>query len=132
MARVAFQSRADFAGRMMFWRLLWRLLRGSQGRLAVALIALISGAAVVSALLNLDLDIERKLTQEFRSLGANLVISSGRAPQAAERPLAQNIHRTWPRTNIDGCECRTRPDRKLANERCTGSRAVSLRCRKCG
>jgi putative ABC transport system permease protein len=60
---------------MMFWRLLWRLLRGSRGRLAVALIALISGAAVISALLNLDFDISRKLTQEFRTLGANLVIS---------------------------------------------------------
>ena len=50
-------------------------MRGSRGRLAVALVALISGAAVISALLNLDLDIERKLTQEFRLLGANLVIS---------------------------------------------------------
>lgn len=59
----------------MFWRLLWRLLRGSRGRLAVALIALISGAAVISALLNLDFDISHKLTQEFRALGANLVIS---------------------------------------------------------
>jgi putative ABC transport system permease protein len=68
----------------MFWRLLWRLLRGSQSRLAVALIALISGAAIVSALLNLDLDIERKLTQEFRSLGANLVISSARASQGPD------------------------------------------------
>jgi putative ABC transport system permease protein len=68
----------------MFWRLLWRLLLGSRGRLAVALIALISGAAVVSALLNLDLDIERKLTQEFRALGANLVISSSRAAQGAD------------------------------------------------
>jgi len=68
----------------MFWRLLWRLLRGSRGRLAVALVALISGAAVVSALLNLDLDIERKLTQEFRALGANLVVSSGRVSQGAD------------------------------------------------
>ena len=68
----------------MFWRLLWRLLRGSRGRLGVALIALISGAAVVSALLNLDLDIERKLTQEFRALGANLVVSSGRVSQGAD------------------------------------------------
>ena len=79
VARGALESRAGTAGRVMFWRLLWRLLRGSRGRLAVALIALISGAAVISALLNLDLDIERKLTQEFRALGANLVISSGRA-----------------------------------------------------
>ena len=62
----------------MFWRLLWKLLRGSGGRLTVAILAIVSGATVISALLNLDLDIERKLTQEFRSLGANLVISPGR------------------------------------------------------
>ncbi len=59
----------------MFGRLLWRLLRGSRGRLAVALVALVSGAAVISALLNLDLDIEQKMTQEFRTLGANIIIS---------------------------------------------------------
>jgi putative ABC transport system permease protein len=68
----------------MFWRLLWRLLRGSRGRLAVALIALISGAAVISALLNLDFDISRKLTQEFRTLGANLVISPSAGVQTTD------------------------------------------------
>jgi len=67
----------------MFTRLLWKLLRGSRGRLVVALIAVISGAAVISALLNLDLDIGRKLTQEFRLLGANLVISSRTADSDA-------------------------------------------------
>jgi len=67
----------------MFGRLRWKLLRGSRGRLAVALIALISGAAVISALLNLDFDVERKLSQEFRSLGANLVIAQKTSAQIA-------------------------------------------------
>jgi putative ABC transport system permease protein len=66
----------------MFARLLWKLVRGSRGRLAVALIALTSSAAVSSALLNLDFDIERKLTREFRTLGANVVI----APRQVARP----------------------------------------------
>jgi putative ABC transport system permease protein len=61
----------------MFWRLLWKLLRGSSGRLVVAILALVSGGMVISALLNLEFDIERKLTQEFRILGANMVISPG-------------------------------------------------------
>jgi putative ABC transport system permease protein len=65
----------------MFTRLLWKLLRASRGRLVVALVALVSGAAVISSLLNLQFDIERKLTQEFRTLGANLVISSAREMQ---------------------------------------------------
>jgi putative ABC transport system permease protein len=59
----------------MFLRILWKLLGASRGRLAVALIALTSGAAVCSALLNVNLDAERKLTQEFRTLGANVVIA---------------------------------------------------------
>jgi len=59
----------------MFARLLWKLLRGSRGRLAVAAVALVSGAAVISALLNLDLGVEHQLTQEFRTLGANVVVS---------------------------------------------------------
>ena len=66
----------------MFGRLLLQLLRGSRGRLAVALIAIVSGAAVISALLNLDLDVGSKLTQEFRSLGANVVIAP-RQPQGS-------------------------------------------------
>ena len=63
------------ASRSMFLRILWKLLGASRGRLAVALIALTSGAAVCSALLNVNLDAERKLTQEFRTLGANVVIA---------------------------------------------------------
>lgn len=60
----------------MFRRLVWKLVRGNRGRLTVALVALISGAAVISSLANLELDLERKLTHEFRSLGANVVLSS--------------------------------------------------------
>jgi len=79
----------------MFARLLWKLLRGSRGRLAVAMIGLISGAAVISALLNLELDIGRKLSQEFRSLGANIVIApkpsaqtgAGAASLLSENPI---------------------------------------------
>jgi putative ABC transport system permease protein len=60
----------------MFKRLLLHLLRGNRVRLTVALLALTSGGTVVSALMNLDVDISRKLAQEFRSLGANLVVSA--------------------------------------------------------
>lgn len=73
----------------MFGRVLWQLLRVSRGRLAVALVALVSGAAVCSALLNLQLDAKRKLTQEFRALGANVVVAPPQAPgaEAAQAPL---------------------------------------------
>jgi putative ABC transport system permease protein len=82
----------------MFGRLLWKLLCSNRGRLAVALVAVISGAAVISALLNLQFDIEHKLTQEFRLLGANLVISPGNSAQsngatvgAATTPAAPSL-----------------------------------------
>lgn len=70
----------------MFWRILWKLFRASRGRLAVALVAVASGAAVCTALINLQLDAERKLTREFRALGANVVISPLRTA-AGETPL---------------------------------------------
>jgi putative ABC transport system permease protein len=73
----------------MFGRLLWKLVRGNRGRLIVALIAVVSGAAVISALLNLEFDVTSKLTQDFRSLGANLVV----APLAAR---SQNASSTTP------------------------------------
>ena len=67
----------------MFGRLLWRLLRGNRGRLAVALVAMASGAAVISALFNMQFDVRRKMTQEFRTLGANLIVSAaGGGPEA--------------------------------------------------
>ena len=68
----------------MFARLLWKLLRGSRGRLAVAIVALVSGGAVISALINLDLGVEHKLTQEFRTLGANLVVSPGQSAKVGD------------------------------------------------
>ncbi len=76
----------------MFPRLLWKLLRSNRGRLAVALVAVISGATVISALLNVQLDISRKLTQEFQLLGPNLLIAPPGATQshgsgAASAPL---------------------------------------------
>jgi len=64
----------------MFLRILWKLLGASRGRLLLALVALASGAAICSALLNVNLDAEKKLTQEFRTFGANVVI----APKAGD------------------------------------------------
>jgi putative ABC transport system permease protein len=75
----------------MFWRVLTQLLRASRGRLLLALLAVVSGAAVTTALLNLQWDASRKLSAEFRTLGANLlVLPREAAPGSAdgtERPL---------------------------------------------
>jgi putative ABC transport system permease protein len=68
----------------MFWRILWRLLYASRGRLALAVIAVASGAAVCAALLNLNLDATDKLTREFRVLGANVVVSAAPGSDVTE------------------------------------------------
>jgi len=82
--------------RSMFLRILWKLLGASRGRLTLALVALASGAAVCSALLNVNLDAEKKLTQEFRTLGANVVVierESRVLARVASPPLAEFLHR---------------------------------------
>jgi putative ABC transport system permease protein len=75
----------------MFWRILWRLLYASRGRLALAVIAVASGAAVCAALLNLNLDASDKLTREFRVLGANVVVSAAQSGDAAATMNAGSI-----------------------------------------
>jgi putative ABC transport system permease protein len=59
----------------MFWRIVRRLLTANYSRLLVILVALGAGAAVSSALINLRIDAQRRLTREFRTLGANVVIA---------------------------------------------------------
>lgn len=60
----------------MFARLVWRSLTVRAGRVGVALAALAVGAAVVSALLCLYLDIQVKMAEELRAYGANFVIGA--------------------------------------------------------
>jgi len=68
----------------MFWRIFGRELRASRARLALALLVVVSGAAVVSALVNLQLDIDGKLAHTFRVFGANVLVTpkSGTTGQA--------------------------------------------------
>ena len=63
------------ANRSMFWRVLRRLLFSNRGRLSVVLLALAAGSAVTAALLNLQVDAERRLGTELRSFGANALIA---------------------------------------------------------
>ena len=67
----------------MFSRLVWKMLRGGKGRMLVALLAITSAAAVISALLNVQFDMQRKLSEEFRTLGANIVVAPQSGAQSA-------------------------------------------------
>jgi putative ABC transport system permease protein len=70
------------ANHRMFWRIIRRLLAANPGRVFVILLALGAGAAITAALLNLQIDARRRLTTEFRSFGANVIIT----PQEASEP----------------------------------------------
>ena len=75
----------------MFWRILRRLLGANRGRLFVMLLALGAGAAVTAALLNLQVDAERRLTTEFRAFGPNVLIVPKGSLSPSSETLPQSI-----------------------------------------
>ncbi len=58
----------------MFRRVVWRAMQQRRQRVGLALAALTVAAALATTLLSLYSDIERKLRQQFRGYGANIVI----------------------------------------------------------
>jgi putative ABC transport system permease protein len=78
--------------RAMFWRILRRQVFANRGRLLVVLLALSAGAAITAALLNLQVDAKRRLSSEFKSFGANVVV----APRDSGSLLDENISRRIP------------------------------------
>lgn len=82
--------------RLMFWRIIRRLLGANRGRLFVMLLALGAGAAVTAALLNLQVDALRRLTAEFRTFGPNvLILPKGALPSSSET-LPESISHSVP------------------------------------
>jgi len=60
----------------MFLRMLSRTLLVRRGRALTALVAVVVAASVATATLNLYTDVQAKLHREFRSYGANIVITA--------------------------------------------------------
>ena len=69
-------EKVQHSGHSLFWRLWFRSLVVRRPQAALAVISLLVGAALASMLLNLYSDVHRKMTQEFRSYGANVVLSA--------------------------------------------------------
>jgi putative ABC transport system permease protein len=61
--------------RSLFWRIWVRSLVVKRPQAALAMGSLLVGAAVAAALLNLYGDVSRKMTQEFRAYGANVILA---------------------------------------------------------
>src|ERR1035438_8604095 len=95
----------------MFWRLWWRALSVKRSQAALALGSLMVGAAITAMLLSLYGDVRRKMTEDFRSYGANVVIAPTSAgtggganknevlDESALKPLAQ-FARESPSTSL--------------------------------
>jgi len=84
----------------MFWRVVRRLLTANYGRLFVILLALGAGAAVTSSLLNLQIDAKRRLTTEFRALGANVIVAPrDTSPNSGGGTLDQSLLNRMPAEN---------------------------------
>ena len=89
--------------RLMFWRIVRRLISANRGRLIVVLLALGAGAAVTAALLNLQIDAKRRLTTEFRTFGANVIVAPRNADSSSDATISQSLDERIPPTN-DGSE----------------------------
>jgi putative ABC transport system permease protein len=83
--------------RPMFWRIVRRLLTANRGRLLVILLALGAGAAVTSALLNLQIDAKRRLTTEFRAFGPNVIVAPSNSANSTNATLDESILQQIPK-----------------------------------
>jgi putative ABC transport system permease protein len=68
------KRRAAKSHSSMFVRMLLRAAVLRRGRATSALLAMVTAAAVATAMLNLYVDVQAKLRKEFRNYGANIVV----------------------------------------------------------
>ena len=84
-------------GRSLFWRLWLRSLTVKRPQAALAVASVLVGATVASMLLNLYGDVHRKMTQEFRAYGPNLVAGPAASPETGQGALPKDA--AAPRSN---------------------------------
>lgn len=73
----------------MFWRIIWQSLRLRRSRIFIIFTALTVGASIVSAMSSIYFDINRKMSQELRTFGANFYIAAKQAPFLPEQQIHQ-------------------------------------------
>jgi putative ABC transport system permease protein len=88
--------------RKMFWRIIRRLLTANRGRFLVILLALGAGATITAALLNLQVDAKRRLSSEFRTLGANVVVAPRSATSLSNGTLDESVANRIPKQSEGG------------------------------
>jgi len=58
----------------MFWRILRKSITKRKSRIAIAIISVLMGASIATALLSVSMDVSEKVGFEFRKYGANLMV----------------------------------------------------------
>jgi putative ABC transport system permease protein len=81
-AKATNRPLTQLPNRSMFWRLWWHSLTIKRPQAGLAIASVLVGAAVASMLLNLYGDVRRKMTQEFRAYGPNVVMSPAESAAA--------------------------------------------------
>jgi len=78
----------------LFIRVVYKAFRVQPGRMVASFAALAVAATLASAFLNLYFDLPRKMTTEFRTLGANLIL----APKGTNETVSQDVYREFAET----------------------------------
>ncbi|AJQ26689.1 ABC transporter permease [Pelosinus fermentans] len=71
----------------MYTKMIWNALLRRRSRMLIALLAVAIGATVVSGLVTIYYDVPRQMGREFRSYGANLLLT----PAGDQQVMAQNL-----------------------------------------
>ena len=69
-------NNSNAANRRMFFTMLWGAMFRRRSRVVMAVLASLVGAATLFCLTVVCLEVPRQMSEEFRSYGANLVVSS--------------------------------------------------------
>jgi putative ABC transport system permease protein len=101
---MATGSRRKVARAAMFARLVAKALTVRLDRVAVALAAIVVGAAVVSALANLYFDVSIKMSEELRSYGANFYIgpAGGQSSDGLDQHAYEEVIASLPKEKLIG------------------------------
>ncbi len=77
----------------VFWRFLYAALVKRRSRILISLLALVVGTAVTAGLINVYYDVQAKMSKEFRTYGANLVVEpeDGVALQEPELTAVEKV-----------------------------------------
>jgi putative ABC transport system permease protein len=111
-AKEVAERRSQSPHTSMFVRMLIRAAMLRRGRAASALLAMVVAAAVATAMMNLYVDVQAKLRNEFRSYGANVIVVAKGGEKTGEASAAQNaaISPSLPPDAISKIESALGPD----------------------